>query len=339
MKLRDYEILYDLPAGEYSEKEVGGIRTRTIRAGDTLEVECYPITRITFEARQEVQRRRSSPAQQQLNQRNRQRRIARLIDENFTQEDYVLTGTYEYPAEDFGMANPDDLRRLYDRMKLPWELDRARRDVLNYIQRVRRAVKRTGGDPKAVRHLYVLEEGKDRGDGLPPRYHFHLVLHAPGLSADQVKALWPFGFTSCDRLDLEHNGGAERLSKYLAKQRRYRRCWGHSRNLREPTVTVSDRRVSRRRAALVAQDIRQYGRQIMEALYPGYRCEELPEVKYSDFVAGAYIRARLRRSTPQRGAMSAPKGPMPQARGEAQDAAEARACAKAQRRGAKGGES
>ena len=41
-----YEILFDLPKGEYNAAEVGGIRTRTVRAGDTLEVECYPLTRI-----------------------------------------------------------------------------------------------------------------------------------------------------------------------------------------------------------------------------------------------------------------------------------------------------
>ena len=36
----NYEILFDLPSGEYSPAEVGGIRTRTVRAGNTIEVEC-----------------------------------------------------------------------------------------------------------------------------------------------------------------------------------------------------------------------------------------------------------------------------------------------------------
>lgn len=294
MKLRDYEILYDLPAGEYAETEIGGIRTKTIRAGDTLEVECFPITRVSAAAKQEAQRRRSSPAQQKLNQRNRQRRMARLIDANFTRADYVLTGTYETPRAEYGMANLDDLRAEYDALHAPWEMDRARRDVVNFVQRVRRMEARNGGDPKAVMHLYVIEGGKEPRRGLPPKYHFHMVVHAPHLTADMIKSLWPFGFTQCDRLDLEH-GGAERLSKYLAKQLRYERCWGHSRNLKEPTVTVSDRKVSRRRAALVARDVLQYGRQILEQIYPGYRCEAEPEVKFSDFVAGAYMYVRMRR--------------------------------------------
>ena len=48
MDAREYEILFDLPAGEYDQRAVGGIRTRTTRAGDALVVECYPITRIAY---------------------------------------------------------------------------------------------------------------------------------------------------------------------------------------------------------------------------------------------------------------------------------------------------
>ena len=49
-----YEILFDLKRGEYRPAEVGGIRTRTVRAGDTIEVECYPLTRIGPAARAEA---------------------------------------------------------------------------------------------------------------------------------------------------------------------------------------------------------------------------------------------------------------------------------------------
>ena len=37
MNERDYEILYDLPAGEYDGRLVEGIRTVTIRAGKSLK--------------------------------------------------------------------------------------------------------------------------------------------------------------------------------------------------------------------------------------------------------------------------------------------------------------
>ena len=72
------------------------------------------------------------------------------------------------------------------------------------------------------------------------------------------------------------------------------RRWARSKNLKEPEVRVSDRKVSRRRAAAIAADVQANAREILEKIYPGYRLEQA-EVKYSDFVAGAYIYARLRR--------------------------------------------
>ena len=62
-------------------------------------------------------------------------------------------------------------------------------------------------------------------------------------------------------------------------------------------MTVSDRKVSRRRASMVARDVEWNGKEIFEAIYPGYRLMDPPAVRYSDYVAGAYIYARMRRRT------------------------------------------
>lgn len=291
-----YEILYDLPAGEYDQRAVGGIQTTTIHAGTSLEVICYPITRVDAGAKREAARRRSTPAQQRLNQRNTQLRIMRLAECNFTAMDYFVTLTWAYPAEDPGMTNLEDMQRAYEDAGVPEDIEGAARAWTNFLNRLKRRARRQGGDPAGVKYIHVIESGKDHpGGGLPAKYHIHALIHAPGLTDLDLKALWPHGFTRCDRIDMEHEG-AERLSKYLTKQRRYERRWGHSRNLREPEVRVSCRKVSRRRTARVAEDVRQYGREIFEALYPGYRCVEFPEVRYSDFVAGARIYARMRAS-------------------------------------------
>ena len=45
----------------------------------------------------------------------------------------------------------------------------------------------------------------------------------------------------------------------------------------------------------IASDVRADGIEIFEAVYPGYRAVEPPEVMLSDFCAGAYIRAKMRR--------------------------------------------
>ena len=293
-----YEILYDLPDGKYDAAGVGGIRTKTIRAGDSLEVECFPIIRGNRRAEREKRRRRTTAAQEKLNHRNTVKRVRRLIEANFSHGDYAMHMTWDYGVFDRAFINPAEAMDAMERAGVPADEGDARRMLRNAIKRIRRRVKKLGGDPAAVKYLYVLESTKEPRDEdpnpLPARYHFHMAIHAPGLSREALEAMWEHGYCNADRLDF-HDNGLAAFAAYITKQRRCARRWGRSTNLREPSVTVSDRKVSRRRAARVAEDVRQYGREIFERLYPGYRCVEEPVVRYSDFVAGAYISARLRK--------------------------------------------
>lgn len=297
MKLRDageYEILFDLEKGEYQRTEVGGIRTRTIRAGESLEVECYPLTRIGGTARTEA-RRRQSEYMLKVNRRITEKKIRRLIEQNFTTDDWVLTLTYDYGAVDkFKRWGTEEQVRA---LGIP-EDDRAvKRDLRNYWRKIKRAMKQRGQDPAEFRHIWKIES--TRGD---TQYHAHVVVHAPGLTRDELQRLWPYGTVDWDSLRLGDEGAAG-LARYLSKRGQMERSdesgarirrWGHSKNLKEPRVTVSDRKVSRRRAQLVAEDVQRNGREIFEALYPGYQAIEVT-VRYSGFVAGAYIFARLRK--------------------------------------------
>lgn len=297
-----YEILFDLPEGEYNGAEVGGIRTKTIRAGDALEVECFPITRVGIGAKREAQRRRTGPAQAALNRRNSAKRIQRLIDANYGPEDWVLTFTWDYSRVDRFTMSLRDMDEAWKRCGLPVDEDDAREAFVKYLRRLKYHVRKRGGE---LKYIYVQEATHlpRFGDpmAMPPHYHFHAVIHAPGMGAEEIKALWPWGDVRCDHLSMRGDGSA-RLAAYMSQhlerekpgQARVGR-WACSRNHAEPTVTVSNRKVSRHRAALVAGDVRQYGRQILEQLYPGYQCAGDPVVKYSDFVAGAYIYARLRK--------------------------------------------
>lgn len=304
MNLKDLEILCDLPAGEYAPAEVGGVRTKTVRAGASLEVSCYPICRVTPAARAEAARRRSTPAMARLNRERAARRIRQLIEANFTRRSLVITLTWDYGiALEADRMSRSQLRAAWEAEGLPLEEDDARRALRNFFARIRYRM----AEAERLKYLYVLEsthEPRDTDpDPLPARYHFHLVLDAPGLTREAVKALWPHGSVRADELDLRGEGAA-RLAGYFTKGksvervdgsgRRLRR-WACSRNLKEPDTRVSDRTVSRRRAALVARDVMGDGREIFEKLYPGYRVVDGPTVKFSDFVPGAYIYARLRK--------------------------------------------
>lgn len=302
-----YEILFDQPEGEYSRAEVGGIRTRTIRAGETIEVECYPITVVGAAAREEARRRRTSPAQRIVNRRRAEVTVRRLLEANFTQRDWVCTYTWDYGAVDRDRMSYTDALAQWEAEKLPRDEAEARRAFGNYLRRLRKAMARAEAEPAALKYLYVLESTHEPRDEDPrplyPHFHFHAVIQAPGLSREAVKALWTAGTVRADEFD-RRGEGAARLARYLTKARateqvaadgRRIRRWARSKNLVEPEIRESCRKVSRRRAAQVAEDVRQWGREIFEAIYPGFRCVEDPVVRYSDFVAGAYITARLRK--------------------------------------------
>lgn len=293
-----YEILYDLPQGEYGEKEVGGIKTRTIRAGDSLEVEAFPITQVSAEAKREAIHRKSTKAQERLNLRNARKRIRRLAEHNFKAGDIVLHPTFDYGFFDRAFCNTMEIRREMEAMGIPMDEDSARKIIKNFIARIRRLIKRRGGDQAAFKYIYVIETTKEPRDedfnALPARYHYHMIISSMGiLTSEDLAALWKFGYVKAEPLDFRFNG-LEGLCTYITKQRKFTRRWAHSKNLQEPDVKESCRKISRRRAAQIAADVQANAREIMEKVYPGYALEDC-EVRYSDFIAGAYIYARMRR--------------------------------------------
>lgn len=296
MKLTDYELLYDLPKGERDGRGMDGVRTTTIRAGRSLEVICCPITRLGREARREARERRTPVAMAKINQRNRERHIMRLLEMNFTGAAFVVTGTYAYPVEDYGMCDLEEMVGMYRDRKLPWDEARLRMDVRNFLEKLKRRMAGAGGDAKGLKWIVRFEEGRNPpANGLPPKYHFHAVIEGEGLTRDMIEACWvAHGSTTIERFRTRDDGAA-RLARYLCKQKAGGRWWSHSRNLKAPVPRVSDRKVSRRRMLRIAADVQRDGRAIFEALYPGYRVVELPDVSYSDFLPGCYIYARMRR--------------------------------------------
>lgn len=299
MRHEDYQLLFDLPEGEYQGRGLDGVRTVTWRAGNLLEIACYPILRLGEAVKREAKRRRSTPAMEKVNARNAERKIMRYIEANFTPEACVVTGTYAYPANgDYAMMDVKAMAGEYEARKLPWEMERVRMDVRNWLGKLRRRVKQLGGDPRRdFKWLIRIEEGKEPPiPGIPAKFHFHAVVEGPGLDSQTVKALWEekHGTARVDGLCLNDDGAA-RLARYFTKQKSGGRWWSHSRNLIDPPPRVSDRKVSRRRLSRLAGDVMKDGREILEKLYPDYRLAEAPLVRYSDFVAGAYIYARMRR--------------------------------------------
>ena len=80
-----------------NNKNIFRYRTKTIKSGDVLEVQAYPIWNTYSEVRR-AKNKVSTIAQSNLNHRNRQAQVIRLINANFTDKDVWATFTYSEDA-------------------------------------------------------------------------------------------------------------------------------------------------------------------------------------------------------------------------------------------------
>lgn len=243
-------------------------KTRTIRSGRLTEVECYPM--YDYPYRRALQKTKATPeAMRTVNNRNARKRFERLAECNFLPGvDLALTMTYEGSA--------------------PEDMDTCSRELRNYLSRVNRARKKAGLEK--AKCIAVIETGK-KG-----RLHHHLLISG-GLDRDQMERLWHRGYANCDRIQAG-KGGLTALARYMTKGFDNKRETGrhryfYTRNLKQPVVTESKTRISRRQAERIREDADLQGEVILRKKYPRTMVEELV-IRQTDWLPGCYIYARLR---------------------------------------------
>lgn len=275
-----YEFLFDR-SEEISEaaferlrhNNVFRYRARTIKAGDVLEVEVFPIWNTQNEVRR-AKKAATREAQRNLNDKNAKKKLIRKINANFTEEDLCVTLTYK------GSFIPDE--------------EQARRDIRNYLRRVREW-RRKNGLPD-LKYVYVIEYGGE--DGRRKRVHHHVIMS--GMDRDVAEALWQGrGWANSRRLQPD-DYGLEALARYMTKEPNGGKRWAASRNLVDLKITEADTKISRRKVEQMAQDFEEMPAVIFGKLFPDYEFNDCA-VKHSSYVAGAYIYARMhRKATPPR---------------------------------------
>lgn len=305
-----YEVLaatYQKATTQVNNVDVGAYRTKTVYAGDFLYLQCYPLISVPANRRQrnsmqqaeEEKRIKMLSRRARYNNRQRALEFEQLVQENFGKNDWHVALTYA--TEDWSMEREPEYRTR----------EEAKKDVSNYIRRLKYLAQKNGVDPGKIKYIKVTvtKEGNHEGIGDRPDTHHHHVLISgiPDALRKDAEQLWEFGYCNADRLQPNGKGLSE-VAGYIARQEgsangthanKYDRSWTGSRNLRKPKVTTSDTKISRRRVAKIAEDVRIAGVEILESIYPDYRVIELPEVAISDFTAGAYIRVKLRRKYPR----------------------------------------
>lgn len=294
------------------QSNVGAYRTKTVRAGEFLYIACYPLVPANIRRSQE-ERLAELKASGELkkgklrvkwNQHNNARRtwkFEQLVHANFFPGDLHVCCTYE--REDWDADRSQIVYR---------DRDDAKRDIRNYLKRVRRLLKRYGCDMSQFRWIVCTVTKESAKEALNPRpdtHHHHLLMHGvPEALRSEVEQLWGLGTCNADRLQEDRSTGIARMAGYIARQegsangeRAGEKSYSCSRNIIRPEEKVSDAKVSRRRVSLIAADVRANAREIFEKCWPGYRLSEEPKVLTSEFVAGAYIYARMRVETAKGG--------------------------------------
>ncbi|MGM9680359.1 MAG: hypothetical protein ACI3XR_02520, partial [Eubacteriales bacterium] len=238
--------------------------------GDYTEVNVYPVFRM-----QKSRGKRAKPtgeAQARLNQLNAERKLVRLLNANFTDDDVELHLTYS-----------DD--------NLPADDAAALRDVQNFIRRVKRLRKKLG--LPELKYINVTEGGVDG-----TRYHHHMTLSG-GIDRTELEKLWGYGYANSRALQFSEEG-LEGLAKYITKSNRahadrlaFRKRWTASKNLIRPEPKERDGRISAKRVEELAT-FDSGNRAAFERLYPGYYVAGVSAF-HNDVNGGYYLHIRLYR--------------------------------------------
>lgn len=257
-----------LPAGRF------GYRTKTIISGEIVEAEIYPMFGRTLEQTARKAREKRTPEQkEQANQRAAIRRVIRLANANFTENDIHLTLTYAIKPPSF---------------------EQSQKDVRNFLRRVKRI--REKRHLPALKYIYAIE---DEEDGEKKRIHCHMLMSG-GISREELEACWKKGWANADRLQ-PNERGLEAIARYITKSQRNRKKWVCSHGLKQPKVRTSDTKLSNRRVQRLAEELPTVWKEILRKVYPD--CEPVDlEVYRSDVMPGVFIRALMKRRMKSNGA-------------------------------------
>lgn len=273
----DY-IVSDLFDSEYKDnseeriealrnKNITKYRMKTIKSGDILECEIYPIWDTKADRRLPKQKP-SREAQKNLNNKNAVKHVTRLLNANFTKEDIWATFTY-------------------DNDHLPENVKEAQKDMVNYLRRLKHFIKKNGLEE--LKYIYVTEYSDDPKKG-KKRVHHHIVMNFR--DRDVAEQMWKGGARTHSRRLQPDNFGLEGLANYITKDPNGTKRWVSSTNLNKPIVTVADSKMTRGRANKIFEN-RLDSKALFEKIYKGYSFTDIKKFT-SDYVSGAYIYVRMR---------------------------------------------
>jgi len=215
------------------------IREQRIKSGKMLEVKFYPVFSDGREIPRGPKRKKTDKAQAEYNKKQSIKQLVRLINANFDESDLLMHPTYT-PFE------------------APRTLEEARRDIVNYLRRVKNFRKnllkkvceklkqnRDDEDLKAqkkklsapFKYAYGIEVVEYKSGPLKGKFNFHFHLFMTGWGGrdrDEAELMWNKGIrTNCDRFRPKL-WGPESAARYVAKAPAGSRRFSCSKNMDKP---------------------------------------------------------------------------------------------------------
>lgn len=223
--------------------------TKTIENGNQFEVEIYPA--LTKNGMKRI-RDESKEIYRKWNDSNRKKNIIRKINHNFKSGD--LYGTLTYPKESY-----------------PSSMEEAKKNMVNFIKRIKRRLKNKGYDLKEFKYVYATEKSS-KG-----RVHHHFIMNSL-LCMDEVMECWnKGGFNKISKIEYDAKFALTGLATYLCKEHSDRskseKRYSCSKNLENPIVTRNYSKFSERKVKKMASD---------EALIATFLEKEYPHAAFLD---------------------------------------------------------
>lgn len=196
------------------------------KAGKTIEVERHVVMRRYQKGEKRQSRsKESSEAQKKVNTRKAEKKLRRLINENFGYKDWHI---------DMGYVRSEiEEARSKEQMK---------EDIRRFLKKLRRIYQKMG---QQLKYIHVMEVG-ERG----ARHHHMVLNHVKGIDTAQIQQAWDEVYEGKSFIHfspLDKSGNYRKLAHYLIKytdktvgseEGLQKKRWNCSRNLKRPE-TVS----------------------------------------------------------------------------------------------------
>lgn len=227
-----------------------------------IDLQVYPEYELPRFGGRRKKAKPTSDVQMELNIKNKKRRIARLLNTNFSENDIRLDLTYE-------------------EKHLPQDIIAAETNVKNYIRRLKTYAVKHGIE---LKYIWVTEQGSKSG-----RFHHHMVLTG-GIPLSVLAEKWGRGYTTVKPLQFNELG-ITALANYLMKSpvASGKATYHPSRNLQEPIRRTRSGRISRRQIEFMSTYT---DSSVLERLYPGYKVVNISPY-YNDVNGGFYFDVQL----------------------------------------------